>query len=95
MQLLEGPEAHVKQLLADIKNDPRHTQFTVRAEVTSHERIMKDWSMALATLNEEMSSSRAIIELFELVVSGTSLSSSKETLFIMLNKFSKYSKAFS
>ena len=51
--------------------------------------------MALATLNEEMSSSRAIIELFELVVSGTSLSSSKETLFIMLNKFSKNSKAFS
>lgn len=45
MQVLEGPEARVRPLLARIAADPRHTGVWVLAEERIGERRFADWAM--------------------------------------------------
>lgn len=46
VQILEGERDVVTQLLAQIRQDPRHEQLTVIAEQPITQRVFTSWSMA-------------------------------------------------
>jgi hypothetical protein len=46
VQILEGPEQAVLQLMAGIRRDPRHTKVDVLDSLASAERMFEGWSMA-------------------------------------------------
>lgn len=48
MQLLEGPEGPVEDLMGRIEADPRHTRVTRLIDESVNHRLFPDWSMALA-----------------------------------------------
>jgi hypothetical protein len=45
IQFLEGPEREVRDLLARIRQDPRHIDVSVLIEGKSRERQFSDWTM--------------------------------------------------
>jgi hypothetical protein len=45
VQVIEGPEAEVRELLADIERDPRHTGVRVLMEERLGERNFSEWTM--------------------------------------------------
>jgi hypothetical protein len=47
-QYLEGSEASIDALLANLRADPRHTNLTVIQRAESAERRFPDWTMAYA-----------------------------------------------
>ena len=50
MQLLEGPEAAVRELYAAIRRDARHHGIILLLEGTVEEREFPDWAMAFPDL---------------------------------------------
>lgn len=50
-QVLEGPEAQVKQTFASIELDPRHTAVDVLFEGPIEEREFPDWQMGFLSLD--------------------------------------------
>jgi hypothetical protein len=47
LQVLEGPEATVRDLYAAIRNDPRHTNVETLVTTSTSERTFPDWSMGV------------------------------------------------
>ncbi|WP_406858339.1 BLUF domain-containing protein [Alsobacter sp. KACC 23698] len=58
-QVLEGPEAHVMELLERIEDDPRHHCFQILQTQCTRDREFPSWSMAGVTL----SSSAIVLQL--------------------------------
>lgn len=61
IQLLEGPEAALDRLFAQIRSDKRHTSVTVLLREPCLDRLVPDWSMAFlnagdATLRDDQES---------------------------------------
>jgi len=54
MQLLEGPDAVVRERYAIIAADPRHTNVKVLAEDTVDARKFPDWTMGYQPVTDEM-----------------------------------------
>lgn len=52
MQMLEGAEAVVRELLDKITRDPRHYNVVTLQEGTHGGRIFPDWSMGFRTLDD-------------------------------------------
>ena len=52
VQVLEGPEAHVRATYARIAQDPRHTQVVVVGEAADRPRHFARWRMALGRGSE-------------------------------------------
>ncbi len=50
LQVLEGPEEHVRSLFAKIEKDPRHTDVRVLVDRPIEHRQFGDWAMACADL---------------------------------------------
>jgi hypothetical protein len=55
LQVLEGPEATVRDRMAIIRADPRHTRVRVLVEETRHERQFPDWTMGYEPISATMS----------------------------------------
>lgn len=53
LQLLEGPEAKVRDLYQRIAGDPRHTDATIIFTRSISDRDFANWSMARAHIDEE------------------------------------------
>ncbi|MBA3534681.1 MAG: BLUF domain-containing protein [Ardenticatenales bacterium] len=53
MQLLEGPERNVKQLIRHIERDPRHYGLMVLSEGALDRRRFDQWEMAFKHLSNE------------------------------------------
>jgi hypothetical protein len=51
VQLVEGPEAVVRSLYAQIRADPRHTQVVTLSEGPAPQRWFADWHMAFGHLD--------------------------------------------
>ncbi len=52
-QWLEGPREHVLQLMANIRNDPRHDTIIALSEVEEvGERLFPEWSMERVTTDD-------------------------------------------
>lgn len=69
VQLLEGDEAPVRNVLAAIRDDDRNYSVKVLIETVGAERLFPDWSMAFHDGDITTSSTSYLIELFESVVS--------------------------
>ncbi len=63
-QVLEGPEASVRRILATIQKDPRHSDLVVTADHPVSKRVFAQWSMAFAGSNraDELPVARAAIQ---------------------------------
>jgi hypothetical protein len=72
MQLLEGDRGVVQQVMASIRQDPRHRRVVSLLEHQTHEREFAEWSMALRTFDDSTAPRpeglRELFELFELPV---------------------------
>lgn len=55
IQFLEGPEAAVRELVANISQDPRHTRVRVLLEDTVAERQFPEWTMGFQALDDTTS----------------------------------------
>jgi hypothetical protein len=55
LQVLEGPEATVRDRMAIITADPRHTRVRVLVEETRNERHFPDWTMGYEPISPVMS----------------------------------------
>ncbi len=53
VQALEGPENQVRQLMEQIRTDPRHREVRVISATSAESRLFKDWNMAGARLGRE------------------------------------------
>lgn len=62
MQLLEGPEEVVRELLEKIKEDPRHYGLMTLQEGTVPERHFPDWSMAFEDMEGDASTQAGLEE---------------------------------
>ena len=93
LQLLEGTEAAVKQTLARIMDDTRHSSLTVIGVCKSDSRIVPDWNMALIDSKTLSASAQSLIDLFD-VARSNKIFDSKEALELVLRKFSKDAKEF-
>lgn len=54
VQVLEGPEEHVRALVESIRADPRHTGMRVLLEERVRERRFADWTMGYQALAESV-----------------------------------------
>lgn len=68
VQLLEGDEAPVRNVLTAIRDDDRNYSVKVLIETVGAERLFPDWSMAFHDGDITTSSTTYLIELFESVV---------------------------
>ncbi len=62
LQIIEGAEDAITDLVARLRADRRHHDFTVRDERTIQARSFPDWNMALATVPAEASAARRVLE---------------------------------
>ena len=62
LQVVEGAEDAIADLVARLQADPRHHDFTIRDERTIDARSFPDWNMALATVPAEASAARQVLE---------------------------------
>jgi len=53
LQVLEGEERVVRDLLAKIAGDRRHNRMDVLFTQNAHKRVFRDWSMDLIDLSPE------------------------------------------
>ncbi len=88
LQVLEGPEAKVRDCYERISLDSRHKLITLQGEASSEQRMMPTWSMGLVKADEKLKSSQAILELFELGRAGQPFSNNTSVM-SMLRIFSK------
>jgi len=47
LQIIEGAQSAIDDLVERLRNDPRHTAFEIRDERTVAERSFPDWSMEM------------------------------------------------
>lgn len=69
IQLLEGDEKAIDDLVAEIKADERHSDFTIKATCTMQRRLFPDWDMGLmkvtdATYYDVVDKKKNLIEIF-------------------------------
>lgn len=50
IQLVEGPESMVRQLLDNVRRDPRHDEYQLLAQAVADERLFDGWAMDAAHL---------------------------------------------
>ena len=62
LQVIEGSEAAVNDLVERLRRDPRHTGFEVRDERSIERRSFPDWSMELVQVEGTYLNARATIE---------------------------------
>ncbi len=67
VQLLEGDEAPVRNVLTAIRDDDRNYSVKVLIEAIGAERLFPDWSMAFHDGDITTASSEHLVELFESV----------------------------
>ena len=85
VQLLEGDEAPVRNVLTAIRDDDRNYSVKVLIEAIGAERLFPDWSMALHDGDITTASSEHLVELFE-SVSASDLSK-RALIMPILKKF--------
>lgn len=51
LQVLEGAEKQLDQLMDNIRHDDRHTDFTILCETRINERSLSQWNMEVANLD--------------------------------------------
>jgi len=51
LQVLEGPESHIRELIGKIEKDSRHTEFHLIGISPVSNRNFSDWSMAALSLD--------------------------------------------
>ena len=93
LQLLEGTEEAVATTMDRVKKDSRHFAVTVIGEYQSVDRMVPAWSMALVDPAKMKNTAESLIDLFDLA-RGKRVFSSKESLEIVLKKFSSDSSLF-
>lgn len=52
LQVLEGPDAQVRQKMRTIRDDPRHTKVTVLLEEVIQDREFPEWTMGFPSEQE-------------------------------------------
>ncbi|MGU3408846.1 BLUF domain-containing protein [Microbacterium sp. M1A1_1b] len=52
LQVLEGPDAQVRQKMRTIRDDPRHTKVTVLLEEVIEDREFPEWTMGFPSEQE-------------------------------------------
>ena len=62
LQVIEGSEAAVDDLVERLRRDPRHTGFEVRDERSIERRSFPDWSMELVRVEGTYLDAKATIE---------------------------------
>ncbi|MFV3407052.1 BLUF domain-containing protein [Bdellovibrio bacteriovorus] len=85
VQLLEGDEAPVRDVLTAIRDDDRNYSVKVLIEAIGAERLFPDWSMAFHDGDITTASSEHLVELFE-SVSASDLSK-RALIMPILKKF--------
>lgn len=65
VQLLEGTESTVKQILGKILLDERNHDLRVLAEFSSEERFFEEWSMAYVDGDISVNETAALVQLCE------------------------------
>ncbi|ASD64717.1 BLUF domain-containing protein [Bdellovibrio bacteriovorus] len=85
VQLLEGDEAPVRNVLTAIRDDDRNYSVKVLIEAIGAERLFPDWSMAFHDGDITTASSEHLVELFE-SVSASDLSK-RALIMPILKKF--------
>jgi hypothetical protein len=93
LQLLEGPEAKVRECFARIQKDHRHRALVLQGEAHSSERMMPDWSMGQVTLKPGQPTSDRIIDLFELA-RNNQIYENSDSLMSLVKIFSKDAVTF-
>lgn len=53
-QVLEGQKAAVQETLSKIKDDPRHSYFTILIERTVADRDFYNWSMGFLSIDKDL-----------------------------------------
>ncbi|RMB01445.1 BLUF domain-containing protein [Eilatimonas milleporae] len=56
LQVLEGPEEDITQLVKRIETDPRHCDITILGQQDISRRSFGDWAMAYKTLDDHQTS---------------------------------------
>ena len=62
LQIIEGAERAIDDLLARLRRDPRHSGLEVRDEHMAEARSFPDWSMELVRVNADYFEARETIE---------------------------------
>ena len=62
LQVIEGSEAAVNDLVERLRRDPRHTGFEIRDERSIERRSFPDWSMELVQVEGTYFNAKATIE---------------------------------
>jgi len=88
LQILEGEEAKVRACFERIRNDPRHSDILVHVEVESAARLTPSWSMGYVPWNDQMATSKSLIEIFENAERGV-VQEKMDSLITMLQSFAK------
>jgi hypothetical protein len=70
IQFLEGPERAVRDLVARISRDPRHTRVRVLLEDPVAERQFSEWTMGYRTLDDDAPMSEGFRTSFDDLESG-------------------------
>ena len=52
LQVVEGPDEAVGQLLVRLKNDTRHGQFQIHQDSLTDDRLFPDWRMGFGELSD-------------------------------------------
>jgi len=71
IQVLEGPEASVRETLRRIVDDPRHNNVRIYQEGFFNSRLFSDWSLAFASMNSP--DEKACFQLLEKTAAGSHL----------------------
>ena len=58
LQIIEGAEAAIDDLVARLRRDPRHNGFEIRDERRVEERSFPDWSMELVRVESSVGEAR-------------------------------------
>ena len=53
LQVIEGPEASIRNLIKRLQRDTRHEQFHVHEDVLTPTRLFEDWKMGFGDLSDE------------------------------------------
>ena len=53
LQVIEGPDRSITNLIERLKKDTRHEQFHIHEDVFTQERLFDGWKMGLGDLSDE------------------------------------------
>ncbi|UXR64734.1 BLUF domain-containing protein [Bdellovibrio bacteriovorus] len=70
LQLLEGAENNVRDILSKIRDDDRNYSVRVMIETESVDRLFEGWSMAFYDGDISTNSTAHLVDLFEAVLEG-------------------------